>query len=341
MNKLGIPYLTSMISFDVIGNHHLNYGFLGAYGMRTANFIASKSDLIISIGSRLDIRQVGAKRENFAPNAKIIRIDIDENELKYKVHEDEESFLLSVKDALKMLLDIKYCNDVSEWINTCDYIKSQLSDIDNYLPNQYMKSVSKIVPDNSVITTDVGQNQVWVAQSFEMKENQSFLFCGGMGAMGYALPASIGAYYGLGKKYTPVCICGDGGFQMNIQELQLIAREKIPVKIFVFNNEALGMIRHFQEMYFDSKYYDTKKEGGYTVPDFVSIAKAYGIDSCKINSIKDIDNNRKLMETNEPALFEIVIQEDTYVFPKLEFGHPNQDQQPLLDRKKYNELNEL
>lgn len=341
IEKHKIPYVTSMISFDVLGDHRLNYGFLGAYGSRTANFIASKCDVILAIGTRLDIRQIGVHRDKFAPKAKIVRIDIDDNELEYKVHKDESSYLLHVKDALEVLNQIELEKDFSDWLDVCDYIRDKLRGIDEFLPNSFMKHISRIVPNNALISTDVGQNQVWVAQSFEMKQRQQFLFCGGMGAMGYALPASIGAYYGKEKKDISVCICGDGGFQMNIQELQFIVREQIPIKIFVINNESLGMIRHFQEMYFDGKYYDTKAEGGYTVPSFCNIAHAYGIRSYVINELNEIEQYEQVMQDADPALFEIIIKEDTYVYPKLEFGKENQDQQPLIDRELYNELNLL
>ena len=175
--------------------------------------------------------------------------------------------------------------------------------------------------DEAIITTDVGQNQVWVAQSFKVKPHQKVLFSGGHGAMGYSLPAAIGAYYGSGKK--PVyCITGDGGLQMNIQELQFIAREHLPIKIIVLNNNALGMIRHFQEMYYDGRYFQTKPGGGYTAPDFSRIAEAYGIYGFCIEA-EEVNEH---MWSEEPELLEVMIRENTYVIPKLEFGKPNQDQ---------------
>ena len=327
-----------MIAFDVLGNSKFNYGFLGAYGNRAANFVAAKSDLLIAIGSRLDIRQVGAKRDNFAPNAKIIRIDIDEGELEYHVHQDEICFNMDLRDAVKMLstLDI---NENVDWIRTCDTIKDKLSGVDDTLPNKYVYEISKYIPEGAFISTDVGQNQVWVAQSFSLKKGQRVAFSGGMGSMGHSLPAIIGAYYG-GKKPL-LCFSGDGGLQMNIQELQFIARENIPVKIIVFNNYALGMIRHFQEMYFDKIYYQTTSEGGYSSPDFVRIAEAYGIKGLKITSHENIQNVAEWLLDDDACLIEICINEDTYVVPKLEYGKPNQDQEPLIDRELYDELMKL
>ena len=343
LEKYQIPAVTSMIAFDVLGNTPLNYGFLGAYGTRTANFIAAKSDLIISIGSRLDIRQVGAKRENFAPNAHIIRFDVDKNELSYPVHQDETQICTDMDTLMVSLEKISLTKNYEQWINVCDEIRSILGKTDQNPISQMMNTLSKAVPPETVITTDVGQNQVWTAQSFLLKEGQKVLFSGGHGAMGYALPAAIGACYACEKK--PIyCITGDGGMQMNIQELQIIVREHLPVKIIVLNNNALGMIRHFQEMYFEGRYYQTKPQGGYTAPSFSKIAEAYGIPnrSASFENISDVFDEISCCFTDkEPHLLEVLIDRDTYVTPKLEFGKPNQDQEPLLDRLIYNSIMSL
>ena len=333
---LGIPVISSMTAFDVMKDDPHYFGFIGAYGTRSANFIAAKSDLIISIGSRLDIRQVGFFREKFAPNAKIIRFDIDEGELEYKVHEDELQICAGLDIAAAALNEIKVDDRFESWLSNCKEMQNLLADIDANPIGRLIEDISHQIPDDVTITTDVGQNQVWIAQSFKVKSNQRVLFSGGHGAMGYSLPAAIGAYYGSGKK--PVyCFVGDGGLQMNIQELQFVAREQLPVKIIVLNNNALGMIRHFQEMYFDGRYAQTKPTGGYSAPDFSKIAQAYGIASKKLQSTEEIiisDNEYP----SEPELIEIMIREDTYVTPKLEFGKPNQDQEPLIDRDLYDKI---
>ena len=339
VRHLNLPYVTSMIAFDVLAGNPLCYGFLGASGSRSANFIAAKSDLIIAIGSRLDIRQVGVARSKFAPNAKVIRVDIDKGELEYKLHDDEYSFCLDAKRALELICDIEFKNDYSVWREVCETIRKKTQGMDMRKPNIYMKKISTYVPPHTVITTDVGQNQVWTAQCFELKEGQKVLFSGGFGSMGHALPAAIGAYYG-SKKMT-IAIAGDGGLQMNIQELQFIAREQIPIKIIVFNNHALGMIRHFQEVWFDGVYYQTKPEGGFSSPSFCKIADAYGIESIEIHSSDDVVKAKEFLVSDKPALIEIQINEDTYEYPKLRFGSPNQDQEPLIDRKLYKDLMEL
>lgn len=339
-HKFKIPVVTSMIAFDVVSDDPYNYGFIGAYGDRSANFIVAKSDLVIAIGSRMDVRQVGAKRENFAPDAVILRFDVDEGELAYSVHRDEVKICAGMQEIIQAIdkLTKSASFDFENWLHVCDEIKSELKEADRSATGQLVRRISKSFPERAIITTDVGQNQVWVAQSVQLKSGQQVLFSGGHGAMGYSLPAAIGAYYALGE--TVVCITGDGGLQMNIQELQFIARERLPIKIVVLNNDALGMIRHFQEMYFDGNYYQTKPAGGYTAPDFAKVAKAYDIRSLQWK-MGEIPDTIPEFEDKDPLLVEILIEENTYVFPKLEFGKPNQDQEPLLDRKLYDRLMNL
>ena len=339
-HRFNIPMVTSMLAFDIAGSDYGNYGFIGAYGNRAANFIAAKSDLVIAVGSRMDVRQVGARRENFAPNALIIRFDIDEGELTYPVHQNDVAIHANMQEIVQALNNVKdSCKfDFSSWIDICNEIREELAGADKCITDEIVKGISMSFPEGAVITTDVGQNQVWIAQSLKLKRNQKVLFSGGHGAMGYSLPAAIGAYYA--SRGIVVCVAGDGGLQMNIQELQFIAREKIPVKIVVFNNNALGMIRHFQEMYFNKNYFQTRPCGGYEAPDFSKIGNAYGIRSIRYN-IGEIPELIPEFYDNAPLLVEIMLDMDTYVFPKLEFGKPNQDQEPPLDRKLYNRLMHL
>ncbi len=340
VNTMGIPTVTSMIAMDLLPyNHRLNYGYIGAYGSRVANFIVAKSDFVLVLGSRMDVRQVGGKRVQFAPNATIVRIDIDKEELAYQIRPDEIDIQADVHEVLAYLQqEYKTMeNEYQEWYQVCNQISEKLSGIDDKKYNRYVEMISQYVPEGTVITTDVGQNQVWVAQSYKTKKGQRILYSGGHGAMGYSLPAAIGAYYASGKPV--ISFNGDGGIQMNIQELEFIKRETLPIKIFVFNNYALGMIRHFQEMYFDKNYIQTTRGQGYDVPDFQGIAKAYHMEYLSYETPDAVSDS--FMETQGPVLVEIKLPEDTYVFPKLEFGKPNQDQEPLIDRTLFNELMEL
>ena len=336
LREVKIPTVSTMIAVDVVAGSELNYGFIGAYGSRTANFIVAKSDLVITLGARLDVRQVGAKRENFAPEATIVRIDVDGGELEYKVRDNEIQIQADVAQVVDILgRAVKNCEgEYSQWIRVCDMIREKLSGMDDRLPNRLTKTLSRFVPENTVMTTDVGQNQVWIAQSFDMKKGQKVFFSGGHGAMGYSLPAAIGCC--LAQKNPVYSFNGDGGIQMNLQELQVIVREQLPVKIVIYNNNALGMIRHFQEMYFQDNYYQTVPAGGYTAPDFEKIAKAYGLDYFCVETEEDMDEH--MFSGSKPCVIELKIRENTYVFPKLEFGQPKQDQEPLLDRQLFEEL---
>lgn len=335
----GIPVVSSMLAFDVFPKEYPNYfGFIGAYGTREANFIVAKSDLILSVGSRLDVRQVGARAENFGGEARIVRMDVDPNEFSRKIREDELEITCGISEFVKeMEAEDSFRAPMEPWLTVCNEIRKRLEHMDEDRPNKLIGRLSEKLPEDLIITTDVGQNQVWVAQSFWVKEKQRVLFSGGHGAMGYSLPAAIGAYYGSRKPV--VCLCGDGGIQMNIQELQFLARERLPILIVILNNCALGMIRHFQEMYFDSNYAQTMEEGGYTVPEFGKIAWGYGLDYHKISTDEDMEAYEPCLD--RPQVVEICLENPTYVFPKLEFGKPNQDQEPLLDRKLYQELMDL
>ena len=339
---MGIPVVSSMIAADVMSKEAFNYyGFIGAYGHRTANFIVSKCDLLITIGSRLDVRQIGADKDKFAPNAKLIRIDIDENEMTNLIKKNEIHIIdkLSIAGIELLTKNIKSSvnKDYSYWFHICEEIKTGLMNSDNGTTTEMVKVISEIIPDDIIITTDVGQNQVWIAQAFQFKEKQLALFSGGHGAMGYSLPAAIGAYYASRK--TVYCFNGDGGIQMNIQELQFITREKLPIKIIIFNNKSLGMIRHFQEIYFNSNYYQTIEEHGYSTPDFEKIAYAYDLSYYKIQDIEEIE--KEIFTNKIPTIIEVDLGKNTYVFPKLSMDRSIQDQDPLIDRDLYQHLMEL
>lgn len=335
---LSIPVVSSMIAVDVCDSEVPYYGFAGAYGDRRANFILAKSDLIVSLGSRMSIRQVGAQKGNFSLQAKLIRFDVDQDEMTNTVKQGELQIHIELRHALEWLSNhAQGACQVQDWLAVCDELSTTLSGIDDLAPHKLIHAISDIIPDHTVVTTDVGQNQVWVSQAFKTKKSQTLLFSGGHGAMGYSLPAAIGAYYA--SKNTVISFNGDGGFQMNLQELQFIKRENLPIKIIVFNNKALGMIRHFQEMYFESNYFQTVEAQGYQAPSFEKIAYAYDIPYHLVESREDL--HADLFSGPSPALIEVFLPGDSYVYPKLAMGKPNQDQEPLLDRGVYERLMQL
>ena len=326
---LQIPVVSSMIAVDVLpSNSVYNYGMIGTYGVRWANFILNNSDCILSLGSRLDCRQTGVSTNLFAPNALILRIDIDTGEFENCISKQEEQFCCDLGNLLPKLVKSaqRYKGNHQNWNNACNSVRALLNRADTLEEgNNVIQEISEVLPGDMCVTTDVGQNQVWVAQSFRVKEQQRLLFCGGHGAMGYSLPAAIGASIASGK--VTVAIMGDGGLQMNLQELQFVAREQLPIKIIVINNYALGMIHHFQEMYFNCNYMQTDDKKGYTVPDCLKIAQAYGIRNMRYH---DIDQIKKYLVDNKPVVIEVCLSQPTHVFPKLRVNKPIDDQEPPL-----------
>ena len=249
-------------------------------------------------------------------------------------------WISNVKDFIVTLNKYEINIDTTEWLKKLKEYKNKFSStvgIDNNLkiPNYVVSIISKYLQDED-ICVDVGQHQMWTAQSLNIKATQRVLFSGGMGAMGFALPASIGACIGSNKR--TVVIAGDGGIQMNIQELEVINRRKLPIKIFVLNNKNLGMVRQFQELYFDKKYLGTIDD--YSVPNLVEITKAYGIKARKIDNISKLEIELKdIFSSNEPELINIELPvKMTTVEPKLIVNKPIEDMHPFISKDELSSL---
>jgi len=340
----GIPVVSTLMGIDSVKHEHKCYvGYMGAYGTRYSNLAVANCDLLIVLGSRLTTRQTSSITDSFAREAKIVHVDIDRNELNIKVKEDLsiECDLALFIDKVNQNLSDSFCKfNFSSWIDKINIYKKMYpsyqvqKNINEIEPNNFMNKISEILHPNSIICLDIGQNQIWASQSLKLRENQRLLNAGGMGAMGFSLPAAIGAFYAL-PNYKIVVITGDGGIQMNIQELQTIAREKIPVKIIIMNNKALGMIRHFQELYFESNYYGTID--GYSVPNFMKISEAYGIKSLKISDESQLSELKEKLNDDASYVIEVELKNITYVIPKLGMGRPIEDQEPLLGREQLKE----
>ncbi|MDD3008369.1 MAG: thiamine pyrophosphate-binding protein [Arcobacter sp.] len=340
VEKYNIPVVYSLMGKDAISeDYKYNLGLIGSYGNRYGNLALANSDLILVLGSRLDTRQTGTSLDTFAREAKIIQVDVDKNELGSKIKIDIE-INYDVKDFIVTLNKYEINIDTTEWLKKLKEYKNKFSStvgIDNNLkiPNYVVSIISKYLQDED-ICVDVGQHQMWTAQSLNIKATQRVLFSGGMGAMGFALPASIGACIGSNKR--TVVIAGDGGIQMNIQELEVINRRKLPIKIFVLNNKNLGMVRQFQELYFDKKYLGTIDD--YSVPNFVDITKAYGIKARKIDNISKLEIELKdIFSSNDPELINIELPvEMTTVEPKLIVNKPIEDMHPFISKDELSSL---
>ncbi len=336
--KTGIPVVSSLMGLDACAGIENSFGLIGAYGNRYGNFALANSDLILSLGSRLDSRQTGTDVESFARRARLIRVDIDENELKRRVKPDELSIRMDAGDFLRAISEAPEAVPrvkTDDWLKTVKgyrekYPSFSADDFKN--PNYIVREISKMAGEDDIICLDVGQNQMWAAQSFELKRGQRLLTSGGMGAMGFSLPAAVGAHYAAPGR-SVIAFSGDGGFQMNIQELELVKRNRIPIKMIVMNNRALGMIRHFQEMYFEGRYGGTVT--GYTAPDFCKIAGAYGIFSKSVENPKELSEIGEIIGERAAAVIGVRLPQHTYVFPKLAVGRPIEDQEPLLDRAEF------
>jgi len=351
-SRLKIPVITSVLAKSVLAfDDPLNFGCIGgAYGHRYANMIAgAKSDLILAFGISLCTRQIGTKVHEFAKNARIIRVDLDSANLLRQIHaggENERGFCADVLSVLGFLFegeDLVSPAQDGKWLEICGRIRSALRMVDDQTPdrwpNRLIRGLSRRITDAGAVAVDVGQHMVWTYQSYENRAGEQLLFSGGHGAMGYALPAAIGAYYACRKPV--VCITGDGAFSMNIQELQWIRRENLPIRILVMNNQSLGMIRHLQRDYFDDLYAGTSLEGGFTSADFSAIAAAYGIPSERVyvdSSDPMPEQAASLLDRKGPSLTEFVMDSGTYAYPKTCLGEPVYNQQPYAPEEVYKEL---
>ena len=335
-----MPVVYSLMGKDAISDVYMyNMGLIGSYGNRYGNLTLANSDLILVLGSRLDTRQTGTNLETFAREAKIIQVDIDKNELGSKINVDiaiNSDIAVFINELNKERIEI----NISDWLKTLEVYKNEFSSIEGIdknikVPNLIISKISNYLT-NEVIAVDVGQHQMWTAQSLNIKQSQQVLFSGGMGAMGFSLPSAIGACIASGERV--VVIAGDGGIQMNIQELEVIKRRNLPIKIFVLNNQNLGMVRQFQELYFDKKYSGTVDD--YSVPNLVEIAKAYGLNGRNIDDLNNIDDELKdIFSTNRPELINIILDKKmTSVEPKLIVNKPIEDMHPFISKEKLHSL---
>lgn len=336
VEKTGIPVITSLMGVDAIPfSHPLRAGYIGAYGNRWANLAIGECDLMLVIGSRLDIRQTGADVNGFKGEKVIYHIDIEECEINNRlagcvpVVTDVQSFLAAAEQQFATRTVAPY----TAWYERIAALKAQWPDVKESKvatginPNELMHILSQASAKAGAFLADVGTHQMWAAQSLEIGPEQYFITSGGMGAMGFALPASIGVCFGLGKPV--VAIIGDGSMQLNIQELQTIARNNLPIKIVVINNRSLGMIRQFQDSYFDSKYQSTV--WGYSAPDFEKVAQAYGIGATTVATEDElaIALFQLWQDPEKPYLLQVMIDPTANAYPKIAFGKPITEMEPF------------
>jgi acetolactate synthase I/II/III large subunit len=339
--QVNTPVVYSLMGVDTIPySHPLHVGMIGSYGNRWANLAIGEADLLIVLGSRLDVRQTGAMTKEFKGNKAIFHVDVETAEMNNRVVDCQTltdnlpAFLEAAVKSSSIWLEKTDCSSWQEQLKTMQQQFAdtlELKDIEGINPNQVMHQIAQSASQASAFIVDVGQHQMWAAQSLEVDAHQRFLTSGGMGSMGFALPAAIGAAFA--TQQPVVVIAGDGGFQCNIQELQTIVRNQLPMKLIVINNRTHGMVRQFQQSYFHERYQSTL--WGYDAPDFTRIAEAYGISALTVSRDEGIKAALEWLwqEPLKPQLLQVMINTNANVYPKIAFGQPitgmEPDYQPL------------
>ena len=315
-----IPVTTTLMALGAVpGDHPLNLGMLGMHGTQTANYAVTECDLLIAIGARFDDRVTG-KIETFAPNAAIIHIDIDPAEIG-KNKAVDVPIVGDVKAVLQTLLQrMQRRGDTARWITRINTWRAQYPlryrDDDRLRPQYVIQELSDLLKGEAIIASEVGQNQMWTALYYCFRKPRTWLTSGGLGTMGYGFPAAIGAHFA--RPDLPVFdIAGDGSFQMNIQELGTVAHHTIPVKVVILNNMYLGMVRQWQELFYDRRYAYTE------LPpvDFVKIAHAYGIEGIMVDEKEDVlEALQAALATDGPFVLDFRIEREENVFPMVPAG---------------------
>jgi len=315
-----IPVTTTLMGLGAIpGDHPLNLGMLGMHGTAAANFAVTECDLLVAIGVRFDDRVTG-KIEAFAPNARIIHIDIDPAEIG-KNKKVDVPIVGDVGRVLRaMLARMKKRGDTANWVNRAAAWKAQFPpsyrDDDRLRPQYVIQQLSDLMKGEGIVTSEVGQNQMWTALYYCFRKPRSWITSGGLGTMGYGFPAAIGAHFARPGE-TVVDVAGDGSFQMNIQELATVAHNNIPVKVVILNNMYLGMVRQWQELFYDRRYAYTEL----SPVDFVKVANAYGVEGIRVEEKADV---RGALETalshDGPFVLDFRIEREENVFPMVPAG---------------------
>lgn len=318
--KTNIPVTTTLMGLGSFPETHpLSLGMLGMHGTPYANYAISVADLIIALGVRFDDRITG-KLADFGSQAKVIHIDIDPAEIGKNVSADIP-IVGDLKKVLKRLNEVVDKKENVEWLETIeDWKRKYPSKYDNneeLKPQFIIEKVYEITQGKAVIVTDVGQHQMWAAQYYQYTAPRTFISSGGLGTMGYGLPAAIGAKIGCPEKKV-VCISGDGSFQMNLQELATAIGHNLSIIVIIINNSYLGMVRQWQELFFDKRYAAANLVGN---PDFVKLVEAYGGTAIRVNKKQELYSAlNKALSLNKFVLIDCLVPEEENVFPMVPPG---------------------
>ena len=328
--KMGMPVTMTLMGLGCFpGNHPLSLGMLGMHGTYRANMAVMESDLLLAIGARFDDRVTG-KIESFAPHAKIIHIDIDPTSISKNVKVDLP-IVGDCKNVLSKILSLvgeedtdsfrlglgKWYQYIERWKNIHDMNYQQGEIIK---PQYVVEKIYELTKGEAIITTEVGQNQMWTAQYYHFIKPRTLLTSGGLGTMGYGFPAAMGAQVAFPDKLV-IDIAGDGSFQMNSQELAAVVQYQLPVKVAILNNGYLGMVRQWQEFFYGKRYASVSLEG--ISPDFVKLAEAYGAVGLRATRPEEVvPILQQAFSTKKPVIIDFVVDPEENVYPMVPSGEP-------------------
>lgn len=327
VEKTGIPVATTLLGQSSISTDHPNYvGWLGMHGNYGANVQTDKCDLVIAIGMRFDDRVTGDVSA-FIKQAKVVHIEIDPAEID-KIIKADAPVVGDAKEALNALMPLVQPNNHAVWLNEFkkfDAIEHEKITVPSLAPSTEKIKMGEVLDllsiktnGESILVTDVGQHQMMASRYYKFRRPNSLVTSGGLGTMGFALPAAFGAQVGAPDRQV-VAIIGDGCFQMTLQELGTIAQNKVPVKAIILNNNFLGMVRQWQQLFFERRYSFVELQN----PDFITIAKGFGVDGHTCNVREDLDASlEKMLAHDGPYLLEVVVEKEENVFPMVPAGAP-------------------
>jgi len=322
--KASLPTTMTLMALGMLPKHHpLSLGMLGMHGARSTNFILQEADLLIVLGARFDDRAIG-KTEQFCPNAKIIHVDIDRAELG-KVKQAHVAIQGDVGEVLDVLIPQIEASARHAWRNTVEQLQAEFpsSIAQNSDPLSHyglINAVAACVDDEAIITTDVGQHQMWTAQAYPFNRPRQWLTSGGLGTMGFGLPTAIGAALANPERKV-ICFSGDGSLMMNIQEMATAAENSLDVKIILMNNEALGLVHQQQSLFYKSGVFAATYPG---MVNFVQIAAGFGLHTCDLNAAADPQAAlQEIIDRPGPALVHVRIDPQQKVYPMVPPGAAN------------------
>ena len=335
--KAQIPVITTLLGISCFPEDHVLWvGWPGMHGMAYASLALDEADLIVSLGMRFDDRITGNPKK-FATGSKKIHVDIDPSEIGKNITVDVP-IVGDVKEVLIELNKLVSPDVHDSWIRRIDQLKEEhpslkLPDTEKLLARQVIKDLSDITNGEAAIVTGVGQHQMWAAQHYRYKKPNSFLSSGGSGTMGYEVPAALGAQVA-DPGGVVWSIAGDGGFQMTMSELATIVENKLPIKFAILNNGFLGMVRQWQEIFFESSYVSTGYSGN---PDFVRLAEAYGIKGIRVTDKSKVKSAiNEAMDHDGPVLIDFIVEQEENVYPMIPSGMTVQDmlEEPVVEKVK-------